>query len=82
MFTLQFKYYRKEFQRKISINQKKIYEYKSGFFKINPLFLINHLQNICFIAKILLANAGIVQRLECGLAKAKMPVRFRLLAPN
>ena len=25
--------------------------------------------------------AGIVQRLECGLAKAKMSVRFRLLAP-
>ena len=42
---------------------------------------MNHLQNIYFIAKILFANAGIVQRLECGLAKAKMPVRFRLLAP-
>ncbi len=25
--------------------------------------------------------AGIVQRLECSLAKAEMPVRFRLLAP-
>ncbi len=32
--------------------------------------------------KIINTNAGIVQRLECGLAKAKMPVRFRLLAPK
>ena len=31
--------------------------------------------------KIINTNAGIVQRLECGLAKAKMSVRFRLLAP-
>lgn len=45
-------------------------------------FFLNYILIFLYIMIKYICSAGIVQRLECGLAKAKMSVRFRLLAPK